>query len=599
TIKCMDDIVHHTKENRMKKNISIFLCLFLCAAMLFAYDNQQKIYETTSEVYEAIRLLYIAKGHALPSSTGPWSASELALMADKINEQGLSSGQKSTYEFIMAELGSEPVQLAEGVAMNFDFNANLEGYYHNSKDTAFQGRSNWIYGMMHQKPFIALDWETWAAGHFYGFFEFDLMNQIHVNSGEIGSTAFSTNIMGFQNLVFKINDMNFNFPYRAFISGGGAHWSFQIGRDRLNWGAGETGNLFVGDNLLYHNMARITTFSDVFKYTFVASFFPHQMNYSGTPWGESKNQHQVIKGLSMFMAHRIEGRLFHDKLNITLTESIMYMNEDGNLDLMVLNPMMFYHNNYIRSMSNSLLGFEVDWTIVNGLNIYAQAVIDEFALPGEPIPGKDSKSLPSAYGFLVGLKGAFSVGNGMLYGSLEGVRTDPFLYLRDKANYSQSKGEYGINYVVAVRNYSESGVTYDEEFLGYKYGGDALVGNFNVGYKQFGKFHVEGNVFFMAHGTFDKWTCWSYVGNGDGAYFDNSELQTPTESHPTPNHKGDVSARNSVEYTTVIGINGGFDFSRLFSAMLQADYIAIKNFRNIKDARNNDFQLVVGLSYSI
>ena len=220
----------------MRKIICLLVCIVLCTSILPALDNQQKIYETTSEVYEAIKLLYIAKGHAMPSSTGPWSASELALMVAKIDVQGLSSGEKATHQFVMSELGCEPAQLAEGMAMNLDFNANLEGYYHTSKDAAYQGRSNWIYGMMQQKPFIALDWETWAAGHFYGFFEFDLMNQIHAKSGEIGSTAFSTNIVGFQNLVFKINDLNLNFPYRAFISGGGDHWSFQIGRDRLKIG---------------------------------------------------------------------------------------------------------------------------------------------------------------------------------------------------------------------------------------------------------------------------------------------------------------------------------------------------------------------------
>jgi len=595
----------------MKKVICLLLCVILCLSVVSANDNQQKIYETTSEVYQAIRTLYIATGHALPSTTGPWSGAELSLMAAKIDPSSLSGGLKTTYDYVSSQLGLEPKKLAEGVSMKLGLEVNIEGYYHTNTEAAFQGRSNMIYGMMDQKPFLSLDWETWTANSFYGFFEFDFMNQIHAASGEVGSTAFSTNILFFQNLKFAMGDLNLNFPYRAFVSAGGDHWSFQLGRDRLNWGAGETGNLFVGDNLIYHNMARFTTFSDVFKYTFVASFFPHQMNYDGDTdndgtldggWNTVSGQTQIIQGLSMFMAHRVEGRLFDDKLNITVTESIMYMSKEGNLDLMVFNPMMFYHNNYIRSMSNSLLGFEADWTIINGLNLYGQAVIDEFCLPGEWKPGVDQKAFPSAYGFLLGLKGAFNVGNGILYGSLEGVKTDPFLYLRyGEDDGGQKVGEYGINYVVAIRNYGEGGTYYDEEFLGYKYGGDALVGNFNIGYKQYGKFHIEGNFFMMAHGATDKWTCWTRVGNGDGTYPDYADLQTPTSSHPSGNHKDPTATatRNAVAYTTVIGLNGGYSFTPALSAMVQADYITIKNYGNIKDVNKSDIQLTFGVTYSI
>ena len=42
----------------MRKIICLLVCIVLCTSVLPALDNQQKIYETTSEVYEAIRLLY-------------------------------------------------------------------------------------------------------------------------------------------------------------------------------------------------------------------------------------------------------------------------------------------------------------------------------------------------------------------------------------------------------------------------------------------------------------------------------------------------------------------------------------------------------------
>ena len=154
-------------------------------------------------------------------------------------------------------------------------------------------------------------------------------------------------------------------PYRAFGAFGGDGWSVQVGRERLSWGAGVSGNLVLGDHVNYHNVGRFTTYGKNFKYTFLTSFFPHPSEYyaydavpdAGTdndPFAYggyidlSANQNGVMSGLSMFLAHRLEGRLFNDKVNLALTEAIMYMSEDNTLDLRVLSPATIFHNYYIR-----------------------------------------------------------------------------------------------------------------------------------------------------------------------------------------------------------------------------------------------------------
>jgi len=95
----------------------------LCVGMGFAGDNsgnQQKIYPVDSEVYQAITLLFINQGLALPSTTGPWSADELSGMLDKINRSNLADGAKNTYDFAAKQLG------AGGRAVRFGLDIAIE-----------------------------------------------------------------------------------------------------------------------------------------------------------------------------------------------------------------------------------------------------------------------------------------------------------------------------------------------------------------------------------------------------------------------------------------------------------------------------------------
>ncbi|MDY5931358.1 MAG: hypothetical protein SPJ34_04930, partial [Candidatus Ornithospirochaeta sp.] len=198
---------------------------------------------------------------------------------------------------------------------------------------------------------------------------------------------------------------------------------------------------------------------------------------------------------------------------------------------------------------------------------------------------------------MLGINTAFPVSKGLFYGSVEGAYTDPYLYLRDNGSYEQNKGEYGINWVVAVRNFcndAAGGNFYDESFLGYKYGGDAIVANLNAGYSSLDRWHVEGNLFYMAHGTFDKWTCWKTLSPGEN-------YTTPTTSHPMENNKDPnaSSLRNAVSHTVVAGVNAGYEILTGFDVYAQADFITIWNPGNIRaDKPITDFQLTVGLGYS-
>lgn len=592
---------------RCTRILGLFLVIVLLTAPVFGAVNQQKIFSLDHDVYEAIETLYIAQGLSLPSTTGPYSQAELALMMEKIKSQSVKPSMQKTYDYVMGVLGIEPKTQGKGIGLSWGFDATLETFTH-TDTTNFTGRQAWNYDAIHHKPFLAVSLETWPANIFYGYSELSVGNTFTLKNG-FGTTAFATNIPVVP--PSDLMDLDFNMPYRAFVAAGGDHWSLQVGRDRLSWGAGQTGNLMVSDSFKYHNMARITTFSDKFKYTFVTSFFPHPSQYfdaTGTAltMGQGNphvgdDQSDVLDGIYMFMSHRLEWRLLQDKLGFTLTESIMYQSLENYLDLRILNPVMLFHDYYIRSNANSILGLELDFTPISGLNIYAQVAVDEFSLPGEDVPSATKSNFPVTFGYLAGVKGVMPVAGAIGYGSFEFAYTDPYLYLRYSTDTDQkpnSYGDYGLNYVGAIREFTnKSGMRYNSEFIGYTHGNDAMVLNLNGGVKSYGKWNLSGNIFYMGHGTFDMFTIYSQVGGGKQPI-----VTTPTDTgndalgnYADANYKD----RNAVSHTLIAGLHGSYQITDSLKTFGQLDYITIKNYQNIDGQKASDMQLTLGLSYTI
>ena len=593
----------------------------------------QKIFSVDSQEYMLIKYLYIAQGHSLPSTTGPWSADELANMLAVLDTCSMDSVQKAWYDTVDASVNARPKIDLDKFGMTATGNVNLELYFHTNTEgheitatsshpiteKAFQG-NHWVYNENFQKSFLNLELETYLTDHFYANFQADVANSWHSDENyteELGISKLSTNILGLKNLKFNLAFFDGNWPYRSFLSAGGNNWNIQIGRDRLSWGPGETGNLTISNNMPYQNFGRITAYSDYFKYTFLTSFYPHQINYWDEQQQGAQNPHwhglnntywgPAYKGLSMYIGHRVEGRLFNDKLTLAAVEGLMYMSEDNTIDFRALNPLNFNHNNYIARNSNSTLELEFNYTPIKGLNVYGEMIIDEIAFPGiEKGPSEDNRTNPTALGFLFGVKGAYTVGNGILHASAEFAKTDPYLYLRDgvdrKNEAGNQQGFYGINYVVAIRNWSSvgAGITYDEYFQGYTYGPDAVVANLKAGWTTADlRLSVEGSIFYMAHGTHDAWTMWTPIGGSAEDY--NANKSSPTEKHTSYNAKYDYKSGNmnlAVEKTLVCGVNASYKVFSWLTAMVQADFVSISNYGNLPDVNQNDIQIVASVAFS-
>ena len=131
-------------------------------------------------------------------------------------------------------------------------------------------------------------------------------------------------------------------------------------------GAGPNGNFMLDKHVKYHNVGA-WHFKNNFKYTLVTSFFPHPSSYYpiiDETTGEfivpsMSSSIELPPGLNVFLGHRLEWRMFKNKVGFALSEAMMFQSEDVLLDLRVFNPSAIFHNYYIRNNSNSLLTVEI------------------------------------------------------------------------------------------------------------------------------------------------------------------------------------------------------------------------------------------------
>ncbi|MDR2149980.1 MAG: hypothetical protein LBO67_04025 [Spirochaetaceae bacterium] len=575
-------------------------------------QNYQKIHAVDSPVYRAITALYIAHGMALPSTTGPWSEDELLLMLNRLDPEKLKADEHATYNFVSETL------LKQSSSLDFSLHLNLEAYGHTNTED-FTLLSDYIREPNRINNLIDFDTEMRITDHLYGLFTFSLGNAIInktekkypggsdlVASNFFGKTAFSTNVPVVPPA--ELSDLNFNFPSRSFAVFGGKGWSVQAGRDKLSWGPGESGNFTVGDHIHYHNTVHASLYNKSVKYTFNVSGFPNPNEYYTKDFTEGwSNDHAVLingipgwpklDGINLFIAHRLEWRTLYDKLNLVLTEAVMYQDDTGLVDLQYLLPFTFLHNQYRQENSNSLLSLEVDFAVMPFLNLYGQLALDEYALPGESVPGIDDTALGDGLGYMLGVKTALPIAGGMLTGSLEGALTTPYLYLRS-ASASANDKRRPLNYVVATRYISTNGndLYYDESFLGYRWGNDAIVVNLNGGYEQYGKWAVKANYMLMFHGTLDQWTIWDHIHANRAPY----NQTTPSTSHAEDSYTDPTAAsRNATRIMNAFSLTGSWNIWRALAVYGQADIVNIVHPGNIKTNKAiTDIQLTLGISYT-
>ena len=563
----------------------------------FFTPNHQKIYAVDCAEYKLLCAIYALEGMAPPSSAGPWSEDELLFMLEKADRTGLPEEALPLRNQLFNTLTDRRNQRAAAA----NIAVAVEATAHTNTDSYFQGFDNFGLNFSDRKPLLNINLEFRTTPYFYIYG--DLMLGINYYSLEpFGSSNFTTNIPGVA--PNTLSDIDVNFPPRDFFSTGSKGWNLQIGKEKLNWGTAQTGNLLLDGHFQYHNMIRFASWQDNFKFSFVSSFFPHPMNYysgdagTGSTWDPTQGQGTPVTGLSMLLAHRFEFTPFRGKLKIALNEAIIYMSEENKLDISVFNPAMLYHNLYIRGNANSLSTLEMDFSPYKGWNVYGQLAVDEAVFFNEPDGTTTTPANPAATGIILGTKNTRILKGGILSVGLEGAFTDPYLYLRANGitGGSQKKNEYGVNYVAALRIMNAAkGLYYYEDYIGYPYGGDAITANLNAEFTVPEKWNLSANFLFMAHGTFDRWTCWSIIGGENKI----KPSKTPTTSHTGDNQKDDeADLRNAVCYTYDAGLKGSVNITPSLLIYGQTDAVFLVNPDNrAENGSAFDYQITLGIEW--
>ncbi len=499
----------------MKKRLLLLLVMSIIALTGLSASKTRAfiIPVSESEFYSDVYRLYSLLGLASPSWSQPWSESEAEIILSRAEEKAdgnvfakelLSSLEERLASFVPGRTQGE------GFSYNLGLAASPEIYLHaNTED--YVNDTDWFYSFDKRQKLLALKIELGVKDYFYTYSELAFTKSRYTREGTelyshetdfpygIGAIVDSYEnvkkrymeengisdeadlpsdwnqeyrysphvVKSSRNFSSAYNDntpfWNFwniaaNFPTRAFVSFGGDSWNLVFGRDRLNWGRSIIGSFIIDRHVSYHDFARLTMYTDSFKYEWNNLFMETQ------PY-VSEVDRKGPDDIRIFMNHRLEFRPV-TWMSFVLTESIMY--RSGVLELQNLNPAFIYHQLNNRDLFNSIGSLELYVTPLRGWDIYWQFGLDNATIPGE------GTSQANAMGMLLGSSYSFVLGKGYMTASSEGAFTTPMMYRRD-----------GIDFLMLQRDYSfiylGSG-TVKLNYIGFPYGSDVTVGKLQLEY---------------------------------------------------------------------------------------------------------------------
>lgn len=373
---------------------TVFIIIFICLASQLYSKNLERI-PLDSNIYNNDDYIYIENGEVPNFFSRPYSYNQ---SYNPINYKG---------HFLNPILGLS-VRFQN---INTEIPYELESYWYN----------RWI----ENKPLINLGFQA-GMDNFFIHTQFDI--RFDYFGGFNGDT--------FINIPYKdywYQDFDFNFPTRGYITFGNKDLQLLIGRDKLKFGPGQKTNLMISNESAFFNQLSLTYQSKKFKSTFF--FIPLESYLSASEKSELEelintsdlipvgNFGKDLTDQSKYLTgHRFEFKPLKNLL-LSFTDMLLVGGRFPNFE--DIPPTMFYHNVYGENYSNVMIGFDFFWTVINGLGIYGEFIIDDIRNNFET-----EYSVPTSFGVLAGLRYNIPLVKGRLVFSFEGAYTDPFTYKR-------------------------------------------------------------------------------------------------------------------------------------------------------------------------
>lgn len=514
--------------------MKLIVVLLALLSLLFPLSatSDSFVIPLTSSLYKEIDTLYITQGLSTPSSSRPWSVGETEKILSRLKEENLSSEEK----IILSRVEDEISELlrwddGDGFSYSLSLDASLEGYIHTNGEE-FYLPDSWQRGFEERKPLLKLSMDGAINDNFYTYCDlqygmgkvtkddqFVTLNYENgmgfvTSDGYVGSykvddgshmllwsnqysKTFSTNIPAATAL------FDFVWPKRAIVSFSGSNWNLQFGRDKIETGVSKGGSLLLDDHSDWNDHFTLSFFSNRFKYTWRNVFLN----------GITRSGETDVKESRIFMIHSLEFRPL-DSLSILVSEDLMYrMAGDQAIDFSFFNPAYIYHNLNNRSIFNAIAYLEIKWAPINKWEINTQFVLDQATAPNE------DDSQKASWGVSLGGSYRDIRKNGWFSVSLDAVYTTPLLYRRDEVDfikcmrYFHLTTETQTNGGISTR-YGSNALSF--EYLGFKYGGDAIFLTLGFDYNSFSDYKISSSISLLGKGEMNIFHSHNKDGKNDG-----------------------------------------------------------------------------------
>ena len=432
----------------------------------------------------------------------------------------------------------------EDFSFSIGLDASFENYIHTNNEDFFLPQ-HWIRGFEERKPFLKLKLDAAIDDDFYTYCDLQYgMGRVTKNDqfvtlnypngmgyvtedGYVGSykvddgshmllwsnqysKTFATNVPAASAL------FDFVWPKRAIVSFSGKNWNLQFGRDRIETGSSKAGSLLLDDHSDFNDHFTLSFFSNRFKYTWRNVFLN----------GITKSGESDVKESRIFMIHTLEFRPI-DSLSILISEDLMYrMASDQALDLSFFNPAYIYHNLNNRSIFNAIAYLEVKWAHIKKWEFNTQFVLDQATAPNE------DDSQKASWGFSLGGNYRDTKEKGWYSIYLDAVYTTPLLYRRDEVDFIKCMRYFHLTTDTQTNGgistkYGSNALSF--EYLGFKYGGDAIFFTLGIDYNSFKNFNISSSISLLEKGAMNIFHTHNKDGNNEG--FANYQESTPSGNH--------------------------------------------------------------------
>ena len=536
----------------MKKNIVLLLLFLVLPSILLAADVNAKTIPLNSEIYELMDDLYALQGLARPSTSRPWSQSEVQLILARIDENKLNEAEKRLFSRIQDIISENLRWNFEDYAIGVKMDLAIEGYLH-SNDTQFVLDTDWLRGFEYRRPLTKLSMDFSVGSFFYTYCDiqygygrvtlhdtFVRLNPDHSaggimsNDGYIGSYKMDSgaHVMVWSNqyskkaannILPKSEWFDFIWPKRALVSAGGSNWNLQFGRDRIEIGNSTLGNLLVDNHTDFEDYFSATFFSSGFKYQWTNLFLN----------GITDNGETRTDDVRIYMIHTLEFRPV-PSLSFIISEDVMFkIASDGEnaqiVDYSFFNPAFVWHNLNNRSMFNAIAYAELNWVPFKGAELYGQFALDQAVAPNE---GHDQGD---AWGLVAGAKYTTAIGSGIARFYAEFAYTTPLLYRRDQVDFVKMTRYFHLT----TADQYQPDASYDSfgsnalvfEYIGFPYGGDVEALEIGGVYSLPGILKATVYGRFLQQGEFNLYVSHNMGGNNEG--WPNYEGNTPSGTNWT------------------------------------------------------------------